>query len=68
MSTLTELREARKATIADIAQEVGADRTAVYKWEQGLAEPREEFRAAYALALRISVRELGALIYAGSVA
>lgn len=66
MTKLTQLREAKKATIADIAREIGADRTAVYKWEQGLAEPREKFRADYAKALGISVQQLGSLIYAGA--
>lgn len=44
----TEIRERAGISQADIARSIGASRTAIASWEQGIRRPRGELAARYA--------------------
>ena len=61
----TRLIEARKAlgkTQAQVADEIGVDRTTVGEWERSDSTPRPGQRAAYADALGVTLSELAAML------
>lgn len=62
---LAEKRTALGLTLRQVAYQVGIDDGAVSRWERFETEPHPEFRAKYASALRITVEELGRIVYLG---
>lgn len=66
-TTLQYLRERRKLSIDGLARLADCDPSQISYWERHVREPSREMRAAYARALKVSVGELGRLIYEGSV-
>jgi transcriptional regulator with XRE-family HTH domain len=62
---LQELRIARSLSLEDVAHDTGAFRSAISRWENGMAEPTRPFRDQYAACLGITKAELGAIVYGG---
>lgn len=53
-------------SLADVASEVHCDRSAVSCWEHHQKEPTREFRWAYARVLKLTLGELGRIVYEAS--
>ena len=58
MNRIKEFRQKRKLKQSELALIVGVNRTAVVKWETGVAQPRTNRLLKIADALRCSVDEL----------
>lgn len=63
MSQLKHLREIQGKTLEEIATLVKCDKSAVCFWEAHFREPKRPYRKRYAKALKISVGQLGKIVY-----
>lgn len=62
---LTILRKRVGLSLQDMAIETGAERSTVFRWENGDREPEPRYRSAYATALGITLGQLGQHVYEG---
>lgn len=65
-SSLRQRREELQLSLRDVAGAVGCAVSAVYNWETGEREPLPLHRDRYAAALRLTVGDLGRIIYEGT--
>jgi transcriptional regulator with XRE-family HTH domain len=60
---LYQLRTEKGLTLEDVFRATGATQGAVHRWEHGQGEPNIRYRVKYANCLRITVSELGGIVY-----
>lgn len=62
---LTARRLAAGFTQAELARAIGVERTTIWRWETGVADPSPQYRRPLANALSLSVFDLDVLLNEG---